>query len=54
MPTLEEITAWSNEQLLAELKNAVPKGTLVDYAWDPIEGYWRLALSRLDENGIPA
>lgn len=51
MPTLEEVTAWSNDQLEAELKAALPSGLIMTYGWDALEGYWQLTLYRLNPAG---
>jgi len=48
MPTIEEITAWSNTQLLAELKAVLPKDWELSYGWNPKEGYWHLEIGRLE------
>jgi hypothetical protein len=51
MPTLEEITAWPDDQVLAELRTLIPKELDLDYGWDPVKGYWCLTLSQLNEKG---
>ena len=51
MPTLEEITAWSDDQAESELRATIPETASVEVVWDAVEGYWRLTLRDLDENG---
>lgn len=52
MPTIEEITAWSEADLSDEIEALIPEGWALRIEAN-IEGYWEVSIDRLSEGSDP-
>jgi len=51
MLTVEEITAWTTEEILAEIRERLPKGWLAECSWSNEKGYWTVQVFKPNEEG---
>jgi hypothetical protein len=51
MPTIEEMTAWTHDELQAEVSALLPTGWRFRSGWDGTMLLWTAAIERPDENG---
>lgn len=51
MPSFEEVSAWSEEELTVEIRLLLPPGWVL--VTPPSNGYWTVSLQRKDPEGNP-
>lgn len=52
MPTIEEMSAWSDVELVAEIQTLLPPGWFVRIDANP-EGYWEVSVDRATDTPEP-